>query len=408
MLLLTCAVVPAQTVVYDALPLSPKALMPAGPVWSGDRSVAVRSSVAMENYRAPVLFFVNNAREEFLRAMRLRMPPQGFLLEVIIGNQRDGDTRVLSARVRASGGEGMCERIELPDPEAADLVSLKRCVGMALYRSWLVSRSGGETVLKHLPPWLVEGAVRRMDAEAWPADVDRTLLLWSHACLPTAKDLFCAESPAVAAEPAVGAVLADYLMSKRVSANVMAAVAADSPADKKGVGGTVLDALTRDASDGRVWSVAGLAGLVTGEEDGVALDRDFDCWLSGMGRKVLVPGMTTEGTLRRFRASLLIYPSDYGKFFNQREPFWTFQEFMRVAADSPEMRKAAAAHVLKVQMAAVGRDGTLLALAEAYSRFLKAVAAKKKPAEVSLLLVKAEAQRKGLEDALKGGKVLRD
>ena len=387
----------------DPLPLSPKALLPAPPVRSGDKCIMVRSSVAMENYRAPVLFFVNRAREEFLRSAGMKMATQDFTLDVAIGNQRDGDTRVLSARVRLSNGD-VCERIELPDPEAADLDLLKRSVWVALYRSWLVSVGGGEAVLERLPAWLVEGAVRRMDVETWPTDVDRALLLWSRACLPTAQDILAAQSAAVAVEPALGAVLADYLMSRKVSTNFTAA--ADVPVERKDATRTVLDALVRDATHGRAWTVEQIAALVTGDSDALALDRDVDVWFAALGRKVLVPGLTTEGTLRRFRANLLISPSDYGKFFDQRKPWVTFQEL--AASADPEARRVAAAHILKLQMAVVGRDATLFALAESYSQFLRAVATGKKPKEVNLLLMNAEAQRKGLEEALKGGKMIQE
>ena len=388
----------------DTLPLSPKALLPAPPVRSGDKCVTIRSSMAMEGYRAPVLMFVSRAREEFLRSVNLRLAAQDFALEVVIGNQRDGDTRVLAARVGLPNGD-VCERIELPDPEAADLELLKRSVWMALYRSWLVGSVGGdETVLERLPAWLLEGAVRRVDAETWLADVDRALLLWSRACLPTAQDLFAAENAAIAAEPALGAVLANYLASRNVPTNFTAA--ADVPAERRGWAGNVRDALIHDAAKGQAWGVEQIAALVTGGGDVLALDRDLDLWLAALGRKVLVPGLTTEGMLRRFRANLLISPSDYGKFFNQRKPWITFQEL--AASADPDARRVAATHILKLQMAAVGRDGTLLALAESYSQFLRAVAAGKKPREVNLLLINAEAQRKGLEEALKGGKMIQD
>jgi len=385
--------------------------------------------MAMEGYRAPILMFVQRVREEFLRAAGLKVSVQDFALEVLVGNQRDGDTRVLSARVRLSNGN-VCERIELPDPEAADLERLKRCVGMALYRSWLVSVGGGEAVLERLPAWLAEGAVRRMDVETWPSDVDRVLLLWSRARLPTAQDLLAAENAAAAAEPALGAVLADYLMNRKVSANTAppaasdaagvrnaaaasdaagvrnAAAASDAAGVRNAAAASVLDAFIRDTSKEQPWTVEQVATLVTGRSDLSALDMDLDLWFAALGRKVLVPGLTTEGMLRRFRANLLIYPADYGKFFDQRKPWMTFQEL--AASTDAEMRKAVAAHVLKLQMAVVGRDSTLLALADAYSQFLRAVATGKKPKEVNVLLMNAEAQRKGLEEALKGGKMIQD
>jgi len=380
-------------------PLSPKTLLPAEPVRSADGRVTVLSSRAMEQYRTPVLAFVSRAREEFLRPVRMREGMEAFMLVVAIGNKRDGDTSVLSARMKFPGGD-VYERIELPDPEAADLALFKHRIWLALYRSWLVGNAGGsEKVLERLPAWLAEGAVRRMDVATWPADVDRVLALWSRACLPTAPVLMARGDEAAAIEPALGAVLADYLMSTRT-------VASATAEDRKG-NVSVLDTLIRDAVAGQEWSAGHIAALVTGADDAVALDTSLDLWLAVLGRRVLTPGLTTGGMVQRFSASLLIYPSDYGKLFDQRKPWVTFQE-LAAAGDDRRMRQAAAAHVARVQIAAVGRDRSLTDLAEAYAQFLRAVAAGKKPGEVTRLLMSAEAQRKGLEDRLKGGKMLRD
>ena len=380
-----------QTPAPDA-PLSPRSLLPAPPVRSGDGSIIVRSSMAMEEHRAPVLMFVSRAREELFRSMR--MESSTAILEVIIGNQRDGDTRVLSGRVRLSGGK-MGERIELPDPEAADLALLKRSVWMALYRSWLVSVGRSEAVLEQLPAWLVEGAVRRMDPEAWLADVDRSLHLWSRAYLPPAAALLDTASPVIALEPALGVMMASYLMDRRVLPSVT------------DLSGDVPETFIREVAKGQAWSVERIAELVMGQADVAALDKDFDKWCVGMGRKVLIPGLTTEGTVRRFRSSLLICPSDYGKVFNQKKPWMTFQE-LAASNDLAMKKRAATAQMFNVKIAGAGRDGTLLALAEAYSQFLAAVAEGKKPKALNVLLMNAEAQRKGLEDALAGGQVFQD
>ena len=97
-----------------------RAGLPSTPVYSKDGTVVVYSPASKAGYRAPVLVFVERTREELQRTTRLKFGPQACPLEIAIGGKSDGDTRVLTARLRDREG-GIRERIELPDPEAADL-----------------------------------------------------------------------------------------------------------------------------------------------------------------------------------------------------------------------------------------------------------------------------------------------
>jgi hypothetical protein len=240
--------------------------------------------------------------------------------------------------------------------------------------------------MRDLPMWLIEGLLRYADRDMRQADMDRTLLLWSRASLPPAAELFAAESLAATREPAVAGVLASWFMEKR--------------------NGTVLfETLLRSAATGSVWSPAQVALLMGGTDDLVAFDGLVDQRMLSEGRMVVKPGLTTAGIVRRFRSHLLLYPPFYGKRFGENTSGCSFQEALLHAADL-DVRVSAALQSVRVKMAAVGRDGTLLAVSEAYVAFLEALAkGGKKQGELARLLLKAEGMRHALEQRAARGEV---
>jgi hypothetical protein len=362
-----------------------RAGLPAAPMYSKDGSVVVYAPAAKAGYRAPVLVFVDRTRAELSRAARLTFGSQACPLEVAIGGKSDGDTSVLASRLRDRDG-GVRERIELPDPEAADLSELRRAICAALLRSWMVVAGGAEATMRELPSWLVGGVVRYMDHETRLADTDRMLLLWSHACLPSAAELFAADSLAAKTEPAVAAMLASWFLERRQNVNPF-------------------EALLRGAAAGTAWSPAVASRLLTGSDNLTAFDAALDLRLLAEGRVVIKPGATTSGIVRRFRAHLLLFPSDYGKTLDTKRAWLTFQEAV-VLADDPAIRRCAAAKAMTLRMAAFGRDGMLLAVSEGYAAFLVALARGEKQGELSRLLMVAEGMRRELERRTAQGAVL--
>lgn len=363
-----------------------RASLPAQPLYSRDNAVTVSAPVSKAGYRAPVLLFVTRTREELERSLRLKLGSALCPLEVRIGDKSDGDRRVLSGRFREEDGR-LRERIELPDPEAADLSLFRRAIFVAMLRGWMVDAGGKDGTMRDLPVWLIDGALRCASREARQADADRMLLLWSRACLPPAAELFAFDSAACAREPAVAAVLAAWLLEKRPD-------------------GVPFEALLRAAATGGGWDRKQVARLACGAEEDGAFDERFDRWLLSEGRQVIQPGVTTRGVARRFRAQLLLYPWDFGKTLPVRPGGLTCQE-AAARGDDPAVRAAARRAVSGVRMAALGRDGTLLAVSDAYARFLEALAKGAKQGELSRLLVAAEGLRRDLERQTALGDVLR-
>ena len=68
-----------------------------------------------------------------------------------------------------------------------------------------------------------------------------------------------------------------------------------------------------------------------------------------------------------------------------------------MCADSLEVRQRAVIQASWVELGAVGRDGMLLAVAEAYAAFLRGLSAGETKGTLSKMLLEAEAMRRDLE-----------
>jgi len=121
---------------------------------------------------------------------------------------------------------------------------------------------------------------------------------------------------------------------------------------------------------------------------------------------VIKPGLTSAGIMRRFRSNLLIVPAYFGKLQSDNSAWYPLSEAI-ARADDHELRRAAAGQALRVKMAAVGRDGMLIAVAEAYALFMERLAAGDKPDRLEQLLIDAELMRKELERVTAKGAVTR-
>ncbi|MDD2599055.1 MAG: hypothetical protein PHO37_07515 [Kiritimatiellae bacterium] len=354
----------------------------AQPMYSGDGAVIVLSSSVKAAYRGPVLLFVNRTRELFLQGLNITPGSLNCPLEIRIGDKSDGDASVLSGRVRDTKGN-LRERIELPDPEAADLTRFRRAIVVAFLRVYMVDAGGTDETMQDLPNWLIDGAIRYLDGSQRQADLDRAYLLWSRACLPPAEELYAFDSYAAQAEPALAATLSGWFLENR---------------------GTLFKRLLKEAANNNRWSPAYVARLLANSSverfDGIMDQR----W-QALGHRVATPGVTTAGIMRRFRSELLLFPCDYGMMFNPERAYYTFQDALADPEDE-DLRRAALDSAARIRMAAVGRDGMLLAVSEAYVTFLHAFAKGAKPSELGKMLHQAEGLRRELELRLEGGTVL--
>jgi len=368
--------------------LSPKARLPAAPFYSADRAVCVRAFAAQEGYRAPVLGFVDRIRSELTQSFRLPIMPSDYQLDVWVGEKRNGDTRVLAGRIKTLENTWV-ERIELVDPEAADLEQIRLCIGKALLRAYLLKNGGRVESLDLLPHWVVQGVMRSTDRRQRQRDMDTTLAYWSRAQLPFARELFSADQSPACSDRAVAAVLAGYLLEKRPTYNAF-------------------EVLLLDAAAGRTWQPQRVAQLTIETGDLHALDRFMDFWFIRQSRAVFLPGLTTSEIVRRFRSYLLIYPacSDTIGSYTKKTGM-SFEEMVH-AFEHPDVRRAAEAQMTNIRLASLGRDDQLCALSEAYARLLGIVAHSKKAsvADLEQRFNEAEYRRREVEQAVANGQEL--
>lgn len=368
--------------------LSPKSRLAAAPFYSADRAICVRAAVAQEGYRAPVLGFVDRIRSELTQAFRLPIASADYQLDIWVGEKRDGDTRVLAGRIKTLDNIWV-ERIELVDPEAADLEQIRLCIGKALLRTYLLKNGGTIASLDLLPEWVIQGVMRSTDQRQRQRDMDTTLAYWTRAQLPFARELFSADQSPACSDRAVAAVLAGYLLEKRPKYNAF-------------------EVLLLDAAAGRTWQPQRVAQLTIETNDLHALDRFMDFWFIRQSRAVLAPGLTTSEIVRRFRSYLLIYPACSDTIGSYTKKTGMSFEGMVHACEHPDVRRAAATQMTNVRLAALGRDDQLCALAEAYARLLGIVAHSKKASvsDLERLFNEAEYQRRELEHAVANGQEL--
>ena len=361
----------------------------AMPVYSKDGRIVVQAPAARAAYRFPVMIFADRVRQSLTRTTGLEFTANNGQLEIAVGSATNREQTVRAIHFRDAATGAVKERIELPDPEGADLAKLKEAVCESLLRIWVADAQIDAPSVPpgKLPAWLAAGLAHYSERESRQPDLDRTLLLWSHACLPPAAELLELDSAAASAEPAVAGALTGWLLDK-----------------KNGV--SALERMLRAAAAGREWDVREIAAHLAGSPDPAAFDVWLDRKMDDARRTVIVPGLTTKGMVRRFRSSLLLFPavSDIidAPLFNGV----SFQDALRHASD-PVYREAALRQAGLVKLAAMGRDGTFLAVSKAYEAFLLAFAKGRKPGELVKLLLAADDALRAMEAQTADGAELR-
>lgn len=94
-------------------------------------------------------------------------------------------------------------------------------------------------------------------------------------------------------------------------------------------------------------------------------------------RSVLDPGDAHPSDVLRFASRLYLYPATYDKPFAGRYHCCTFAQAVELSDDDPRVRFAALFKASQIMIFGGGRGEELAAAAEAYSRFLFALAAAK-------------------------------
>lgn len=359
---------------------------PAMPLYSRDGLIVIQSPGDRSLYRSPILIFTDRVRQDVERVIGKRVSADNGLLEVAIGSATNRVTMLHAYHFRDRGSGALKERIEVPDPEGVDLQKLRAAVCDALVRLMIAEKGRPGVTLAPPPPWVGMGLARYTIRENRPLDIDRAMRLWSNACLPAAYELFDMESAAATSEPAVAAALVGMLLEKWPK-------------------GRAFDRLLRDSAMGKRWTPDLLAETMGVEKDPHLLDAKVDEAFLAYGRTVVLPGVTTDGVVRRFRSALLLFAPLFDKLTLSYRRSFSFHEAISYA-ENPLFRAEALAQARHLRVMATGRDGTLLEVAQAYERFLYAFAMGNKPGELLQLLRQAETARAKMERRTSHGEIL--
>ena len=318
-------------------------------------------------FRLPILQFTTRNLRELEKAYKLEMPRRevpGLVIYALDG--KTNDTRVIARAVRRDGS--FMTRVWLPSPGFSDLDQLRFEIARAYLRAWIDRAAKRGVAPGELPDWVVQGAMRAADAQTAHDDVRFVLNLWSSARLPFFPALCSDLRVAKGSAAALPGYMVGYIRERHIF--------------KK-----MLERLASGAS----WSGAWLAEQLTGEKDPAEQDRASDERLARLSRAVLSPGRASAWDVQTFASRLRLYPAAFDRKFGAQGPSCSFAEAVDQAATNIYVRAAAAQKAREMPMCVIGRGEELMAVGEAYRKFLLAVARGEPPAELKVLLQQADA-----------------
>ena len=319
-------------------------------------------------FRLPILQFTTRNLRELEKAYNLEMPRRaeaGIIIHAQDG--RTNDTRVIVRETRRDGA--LVTRVWLPSPGFSDLEQLRFEIARAYLHAWIDRTAPRGVKPGELPDWMVQGALRAANTELAHDDIRFVLGLWSSARLPffpaLCTDLRVAKGPAAALPGyVVGYVREKHLFKKT---------------------------LERLAS-GSAWDGKWLAEQLTGEKDPTEQDRVSDERLARLSRAVLSPGRASTWDVQTFASRLRLYPAAFDRTIGAQGPSCSFAEAVGQAATNMHVRAAAAQKAREMPLYVIGRGEELVAVGEAYRKFLLAVARGEPPAELRALLQDADSR----------------
>lgn len=318
-------------------------------------------------FRLPILQFTTRNLRELEKAYKLEMPRRaepGLVIHALDG--RTNDTRVIVRTSRRDAS--LVTRVWLPSPGFSDLDQLRFEVARAYLRAWIDRAAPRGVTPGELPDWVVQGALRAADAQTAHDDARFVLNLWSSARLPffpaLCSDLRVAKGPAAA--------LPGYVVSYIRERHVF----------KK-----MLERLASGAS----WDGKWLAEQLTGEKEPSEQDRVSDERLARLSRAVLSPGRASEWDVQTFASRLRLYPAAFDRTIGAQGASCSFAEAIGQSATNEHVRAAAAQKAREMPLYVIGRGEELMAVGEAYRRFLLSLARGEPPAELKAQLQEADA-----------------
>lgn len=325
-------------------------------------------------FRLPILQFTTRFIRDLERVYRLEMPHGSTGLAIYALDGTTNDARVIVKEDRRARGS-LCTRIWLPSPGFSDLEQLRFEIGRAYFRAWIDRTADPDRrqPLGELPDWLVQGAIRAIDAETSHDDIRFVLDIWSTARFPFFPALCTDLRVAKGAAAALPGYMAAWIREKHL-----------------------LKKLLERLASGEAWDGRRLAEELTGEKEPVLQDRASDERLARLTRAVLSPGRASDWDMKVFTSRLLLYPPVFDKNMGANCSSFTFDEAIGLAETNETVRMAALQKAREMPLCVLGRGDGLIAAGEAYRQFLLGVARGEKPDALRPRLDEADAKLKAI------------
>ena len=318
-------------------------------------------------FRLPILQFATRNLRELEKAYKLEMPRRaepGLVIHALDG--RTNDTRVI---VRTSRRDKvLVTRVWLPSPGFSDLEQLRFEIARAYLRAWIDRAAARGVTPGELPDWVVQGALRAADAQVAHDDVRFVLGLWSSARLPFFPALCSDLRVAKGAAAALPGYVVGYVREKHLFKKTLERLAS-----------------------GAAWDGKWLAEQLTGEKEPTEQDRVSDERLARLSRAVLSPGRASTWDVQTFASRLRLYPAAFDRTIGAQGASCSFAEAIGQSATNEHVRAAAAQKAREMPLYVIGRGEELVAVGEAYRKFLLSLARGEPPAELRALLQEADA-----------------
>ncbi len=356
--------------------------MPALPLKSADGCFVATASEGNLAARATVLDFAGDIRTGLRKITGWEMKP---CFKPILIALDCGDVKGIRHRVFLSRDGGIRAQIEIAPMADIDAALLAREVVSVLARIELARNTEPGHTPTDFPDWFLAGLARQLDMSARQPDFEFTWSRWSHGRLESALSL-CERDSISPSEEALSSQFVAWLLDRPRSKDACAE-------------------LLRRMGDGEEWRPELIASCFAQDRDLANFDESWDAWMLDRGHVVLEPGMTTPGSVRRFRSQLLINPRDFGIPYCDFENGSITLEQLVALGDSPRVRGMAARRARAILASVVGRDQALRETATLFAGALDAVARGDAAAADTALLAARRRQRM-IEAAAAAGKTL--
>lgn len=351
-----------------------------------DDAFVVYSTADGERYRLTTRQFAIQFRRTLAETLSLPLRASPGAIELVVGG---GSGRVDAVCQPLRARQGLRARVRVPDPARVDLDLLRGALAGALLHTEVSGRAPPGAHPRLPPAWLLRGLADHAQRGRRAGDFETAYARWARGRLPALAELIRFDSSSMTAYPAVAAQFVAWCEGR------------DGARQR-------WESLFDHLASGGAWDPESLARIWCDTASSADLDESWDCFLAARARRILEPGATPPGTLRRFRAQLLLYPWEYDSSMGQKWLAGLPLESLAGLRLEPWVVDAARRKARALNAQSVGRDAAFQAVAADYARAMEMLAAGEGTSRVRKVLAEAEAARLVLEARAAAGETLRE